>query len=135
MPRGISPIFYAFPAGIGAKVGRPERPCLAVCGDGSFLPSAAELAVVKQYAIPLVVLVYNNMSYGILEDYMDASYGVKGSMGLVNPDFVKLARSFDIKAKRARTLNGLKNILTRDVTWDEPFLIEFDFPLFPPPWK
>ena len=135
MPRGISPIFYGFPAAIGAKLGRPDRPCLSVSGDGGFLPTAGELATIKQYDIPVVALVYNNSSYGVLEDYMDSSYGIKGSMALTNPDFVKLARSFGIKAKRARTLGQLKAIFRRDVTWDEPFLIEFDFAVLTPPWK
>ncbi len=135
MPRGISPIFYGFPAAIGAKLGRPDRPCLSVSGDGGFLSTAGELATIKRYGIPVVVLVYNNNSYGVLEDYMDSSYGIKGSMALTNPDFVKLARSFGIKAKRARTLGRLEAILRRDVTWDEPFLIEFDFPVLKPPWK
>ncbi|HEY3277047.1 MAG TPA: thiamine pyrophosphate-binding protein [Syntrophorhabdaceae bacterium] len=134
MPRGISPIFYALPAGIGARVGRPDTPCLAICGDGSFLPSSAELAVIREYNIPLVTIVYNNRSYGILEDYMESSYGIKGSMGLTNPDFVKLAGSFGIEAKRVTDPDRLKDTLCR-LRWDEPCLIEFDFPIFPSPWK
>ncbi|MBA4418078.1 MAG: hypothetical protein C0392_09235 [Syntrophus sp. (in: bacteria)] len=135
MPRGISPIFYALPAGIGAKLGKPNLPCLAVCGDGGALPALAELATIRQYNIPLVILVCNNNSFGILEDYMSASYGIKGSMALFNPDFVRLAKTFDIKAKRARTLGQLRKIFLKDITWDEPFLIEFDSPVFSPPWR
>ena len=135
MPRGISPIFYALPAAIGAKLGRMERPCLSVAGDGSFLPCVGELATVRHYSLPLVMLVYNNTSYGILEGYMDSSYGIQGSMALTDPDFVKLARSFDIKAKRVRTIAGLRAVLRKDVTWEEPFLIEFNYPSFPPPWS
>ena len=135
MPGGTSPIFFGLPAAIGAKLARPDRPCLCVSGDGGFLPCAAELATITQYAIPLVILVYNNMSYGVLEDYMSASYGIEGSMALTNPDFVKLARSFGIKAKKAATLDRLKRIFAEDVRWDEPFLIEFDYPPVPPPWR
>jgi acetolactate synthase-1/2/3 large subunit len=135
MPRGISPLFYALPGAMGAKLGRPAQPCLAVCGDGSALPTLAELATIKQYNIPLVVLVYNNSSFGILEDYMVSSSGIEGSMALTNPDFVKLARAFGIKAKKATTLTQLKRIFLQNISWDEPFLIEFEFPLFPPPWR
>jgi len=135
MPTGISPTFYAFPAALGVKLARPDRPVLCVTGDGSFLPCAGDLATAKQYGIPVVILVHVSGSFAILEEYMRLWYGREGTMALENPDFVKLAKSFGIKAKRIRTLRGLRDVFRRDVTWEEPFLIEFDFPAFPPPWK
>lgn len=134
-PRGISPIFYAVPASIGAKIARPDRPCLCVTGDGSSLGALSELATVKKYGIPVVFLVYNNNGYGILEEYMAKRYGLEGTMDLSNPDFVKLAQSFGIRAARADSLDELGRVLREEITWKEPFLIEFDFPVFPPPWK
>ncbi|MCX8110432.1 MAG: thiamine pyrophosphate-binding protein [Syntrophorhabdaceae bacterium] len=133
MPRGISPIFYALPASIGAKIGTPDRPCLSICGDGGALPGISELSTIKKYNIPVVILVYNNEGFGILEDAMRKRYGIEGSMGLINPDFTKMARAFDIKAKKTDTIAGLKKIL-QDITWDEPYLIEFRYPLFTTPW-
>lgn len=135
MPTGISPIFYGLPAAIGAKIARPDRPCLSVCGDGGVLPTLSELSTIARYNIPVVILVYNNNSFGILEDAMKSAYGLEGEMALHNPDFVKAARSFGIMAKRARTLGGLKDILGRETTWEQPFLIELDYPVFPPPWR
>ncbi|MCX5799219.1 MAG: thiamine pyrophosphate-binding protein [Proteobacteria bacterium] len=135
MPRGISPIFYALPGGIGAKIGRPDRPCLCICGDGGVLPAISELSTMKKYNIPVVLLVYNNNSFGILEDYMSTTYHIQGSMELTNPDFIKLANAFGIKGKRAKSLNQLKRIFLHDINWDEPFLIEFNYPIFPPPWR
>jgi thiamine pyrophosphate-dependent acetolactate synthase large subunit-like protein len=135
MPRGISPIFYALPASIGAKIGRPADPCLCVVGDGSALPTLAELATMNKYNIPVTLLVHNNNSFGALEDVMIERYGIAGSMGLKNPDFVKVANAFGIKAKKTTSLDGLRKIFTRDVTWEEPFLIELDQPLLPPPWR
>jgi acetolactate synthase-1/2/3 large subunit len=135
MPRGISPIFYSLPASIGAKIGRPDRPCLALCGDGGILPAIGELATLKRYGIPVVVFVHNNNSFGILEDAMIDRYNQTGSMALNSPDFVKLAQSFGIRAKRTRTLKGLRDILLRDIRWNEPCLIEFVQPVSPPPWR
>ncbi len=133
-PRGISPIFYAFPASLGAKLGKEEAPCLCVTGDGSFLPTAAELATVKRYGIPVVVLVYDNSGFGVLEDYMTRRYCAPGAMGLFNPDFSGLVASFGIKAGRAESLEELERIFLNDVTWHEPYVVEFRYPLFPPPW-
>jgi thiamine pyrophosphate-dependent acetolactate synthase large subunit-like protein len=135
MPRGISPIFYCLPASIGAKIGRPRRPCLCLAGDGSLLPTIAELATIRKYNIPAVLFVHNNNSFGILEDIMAERYGTAGSMDLKNPDFVKLAGAFDIKAKRVKTLEGLQKVFTKDITWDKPFLIEFESPILPLPWE
>lgn len=135
MPRGISPIFYSLPASIGAKIGRPDRPCLALCGDGGVLPAIGELATLKKYNIPVVIFVHNNNSFGILEDAMIDRYDRTGSMVLNSPDFIKLAQSFGVRAKRTKTLRGLRNILLRDITWKEPYLIEFIQPVSPPPWK
>ena len=135
MPRGISPIFYSLPASIGAKLGRPDRPCIALCGDGGVLPTIGELATIQQYNIPVVIFIHNNNSFAILEDTMIDRYGIHGSMNLENPDFVKIAQAFGIKAKRTKTLKGLEKIFRNDITWNEPFLIEFVHPVSPPPWR
>jgi len=133
-PRGISPIFYAFPASLGAKLGKKEAPCLCVTGDGSFLPTAAELATMRKYDIPVVVLIYDNSSFGVLEDFMRRRHGARDTMGLLNPDFSALAGSFGIKAGRAESLGDLERIFLNDITWDEPYVVEFRYPLIDPPW-
>jgi acetolactate synthase-1/2/3 large subunit len=134
-PRGVSPIFYAFPAAVGAKLGRDRSPCLCVTGDGSFLPTACELATIAAHAVPVVVLVYNNDSFGVLEHFMKRRYGAERTMALANPDFPDLARSFGIKAGSARSIEELEHIFLHRITWDEPYVIEFRYPLFPPPWE
>ncbi len=135
MPRGIFPIFYSLPASIGAKLGRPERPCIALCGDGGALPTISEIATIKKYNVPVVIFIHNNNSFAILEDVMVDRYGVHNSMDLTNPDFVKIARAFGIKARRTDSLKGLEKIFRNNVTWDEPFLIELNQPVSVPPWK
>jgi acetolactate synthase-1/2/3 large subunit len=132
---GSSTLFYAVPASIGAKMGRPDRPCLCVAGDGGALPMLGELAFVRQNNIPVVFLVYNNNSFGVLEHYMKQRYALEGSMSLTNPDFIQLAGAFDIPAKRAESLDSLRDVFVRHVRWDEPFLIEFQYPGFLPPWE
>jgi acetolactate synthase-1/2/3 large subunit len=131
----MSPIFYGLPAALGAKLGKPGSPCLCITGDGSFSAVAGELATVKKYGIPIVILVYNNGAFGVLEDYMRKRYGLPHAMELHNPDFLVLARAFAIKAKRTGSLDGLERIFRRDISWDEPYLVEFRYPLFPPPWE
>lgn len=133
-PRGVSPTFYGVPASVGAKLGRSDEPCLCVTGDGSFLPTVSELATMRAYGVPVVVLVYNNSSFGVLEHYMERRYGMKDSMKLQNPDMVSLAKAFDIEGRKVDTPEQLERAFRVDVRWDRPFLIEFCYPLFPPPW-
>jgi len=135
MPRGTSPIFYALPAAIGAKIARPENPCLAVCGDGSILPTISELSTIRKHNIPVVILVCNNNSFGILEDYMRATYSREGTMNLENPDFIKIASAFGIHGKKVKTLYQLRRTIKESVRWNEPFLLEFASPVFAPPWR
>jgi len=135
MPRGISSIFYALPAAIGAKTAKPEKPCLAICGDGGVLPTISELSTIRKYNIPVAILVFNNSGFGILEDYMRATYSIEGMMALENPDFMKIAAAFGIKSKRVKTLQQLESTLRQLVQWNEPFIIEFSSPVFAPPWR
>jgi acetolactate synthase-1/2/3 large subunit len=132
---GSSTIFYAVPASIGAKIARPERPCLCIAGDGGGLPMLGELATIRQFKIPVVFLVYNNNSFGVLEQCMKKRYSLEGSMLLANPDFVHLAHAFEIPAKRVENLDELRKVFLVDVRWDEPFLIEFKYPQITPPWE
>ncbi|MDW8001529.1 MAG: thiamine pyrophosphate-binding protein [Deltaproteobacteria bacterium] len=132
--RGSSTIFYGLPAAIGAKLAVPERPCLSVSGDGGILPSIAELSTLTKYRVPVIVLIYNNLSFGILERMMEKRYGFKGSMDLENPDFLKIAEAFGLKGARAKTEEEILNIL-RKVNWDEPLVIEVSMPGFALPWE
>ncbi len=133
-PRGISTIFYGFPAAAGACLGKPGAPCLCVTGDGSFTALAGELATIRARNLPVVILVYNNGEYGLLEGYMRKRHGIEKQMMLANPDLIRLAGSFGIKAKAASSLDELAAVFRRDIKWDEPYLIDFRYPEIPPPW-
>jgi thiamine pyrophosphate-dependent acetolactate synthase large subunit-like protein len=134
-PGGTSTIFYALPASIGAKIGHPEHPCLCVTGDGSFLATAGELSTISTYKVPVVILIYNNKSLGVLEHFMRGRHRVENTMALENPDFVALARSFNIKAKRVEDFGALERVFRHDITWEEPFVVELAYPRISPPWQ
>jgi thiamine pyrophosphate-dependent acetolactate synthase large subunit-like protein len=134
-PRGISPIFYGVPAAVGARLGNVRSPVLCVTGDASFVATASELATIRDRNLPIVILVCNNTSFGILESFMQKRYGAGGSMRLFTPDIVELSRSFGIRAARAETPEALRQVLLHDVTWEEPFVLEFRCPVFPAPWE
>ncbi|HET8692664.1 MAG TPA: thiamine pyrophosphate-binding protein, partial [Steroidobacteraceae bacterium] len=65
---------YGFPAAVAAKLAHPERPVLAVCGDGDFLMNGQELATAVQYGAAFVALVVNNGLYGTIRMHQEREY-------------------------------------------------------------
>src|SRR5205814_5398551 len=86
---------YGLPAAIAAKVAEPNRPVIAVCGDGDFLMNGQELATAVQYGAHFVVLVVNNGLYGTIRMHQEREYpGRVYGTELRNPDFAAYARAF-----------------------------------------
>jgi acetolactate synthase-1/2/3 large subunit len=102
--QGAGGLGYGFPAAIGGAVGlettgKPSR-VLAVSGDGSSMYSISELATAKQHNIPVTWLIVDDGGYGILREYMVGAFGKATATELTRPDFVKLAESFGVPARR-----------------------------------
>jgi acetolactate synthase-1/2/3 large subunit len=130
-PYGFAPLGFAVPAAIGAKLARPDRPVVAIAGDGGFLFTCQELATAVQFTVPLVVLVFNDNAFGVLRPQQQQRYGRTYAVDLVNPDFVALAQAFGLSAQRVHTVEQLGEMLTKAVNADCPWLIEFPISL---PW-
>lgn len=117
---------YGFPTALGVKVARPDVPVISVTGDGGFMFGVSELATAVQHRIALVTLVFNNNSYGNVQQMQINNYGgrVIGS-DLHNPDFCKLAESFGAQAIRAETPEAMRAAIRRGfATSDIPTVIE-----------
>jgi hypothetical protein len=92
-----------FPTALGVKVANPDRPVVAICGDGGFMFALAELATAVQFDIGVVALVFNNNSYGnVRRDQMTRFEGRVIAADLVNPDFMQIADAFGVGALAAR---------------------------------
>jgi acetolactate synthase-1/2/3 large subunit len=93
-------------------------------GDGGFMMNMQELETAKRLGVALTILVFNDNDYGLIswkqKRGKDHSYGTK----LGNPDFVKLADSFGIKAIRPKSKQELENFLENSINNRELSLIE-----------
>ncbi|MFI9353572.1 thiamine pyrophosphate-binding protein [Streptomyces lydicus] len=98
--QGAGGLGYGFPAALGVAVAGPERPVLAVSGDGGAMYSIAELATARQYDLPVTWLIVDDGGYGILREYMTDAFGRATATELARPDFVALAESFGVPAVR-----------------------------------
>lgn len=134
-PTGSAVLGYAVPAAIGAKLARPERPVVAVAGDGGFMFSVAELATAVKYRLPVVFLVVNDERFGAIKYLQETFYeGRWGETELSNPDFVALARAFGLRGERLPAVEALPDALARALAAEGPTVLELRMSLAPP-WE
>ena len=133
-PVGSATLGYAVPAAIGAKIARPERPVLAVAGDGGFMYSVNELATAVKYRLPVVFLVMNDERYGAIKWLQERMFeGRWGEADLANPDFRALARAFGARGERV-TVDTLPRALAEAFAADLPTVLELPMAV-EPPWE
>jgi acetolactate synthase-1/2/3 large subunit len=91
MPTDLQSMGFAIPTAIGARIARPDRPVVAVVGDGGFAMTAMELLVAVREALSLVVIVFADGAFGQIRLQQLASYGASFGVELRNPDISLLA--------------------------------------------
>lgn len=116
-----------FPTALGAKVANPDKPVVAITGDGGFMFGVQELATAVQFNIGVVTLVFNNNAYGnVRRDQRERFDGRVVASDLVNPDFVKLAESFGVAAARVTAPDQFKAVLEKALAHGGPYLISVE---------
>jgi acetolactate synthase-1/2/3 large subunit len=118
-----------FPTALGAKVAHPDRPVVAITGDGGFMFGVQELATAVQFNIGVVTLVFNNNAYGnVRRDQRERFDGRVVASDLVNPDFVKLAESFGVAASRVTSPVHFRPALEKALAHAGPTIIAIEVP-------
>lgn len=108
-------IGYALPAAIAAKLACPDRPCVAVVGDGAFLPAMSELVTAIRYELPILVVVVNNARYDIERQKMShEGFDVLGT-SLYTPDFAAFAQACGAIGIRAAAADAIDEALERAI--------------------
>jgi acetolactate synthase-1/2/3 large subunit len=126
---------FAYATALGAKVGRPDHPAVALCGDGGFLFTGNELATAAQHGIAAIAVVFSDGAYGNVRRMQEDLYGGRVvASELRNPDFVKYAEAFGVAARRAEGPAGLSEALRWAQAERGPTLIEVPVGKMPDPW-
>jgi acetolactate synthase-1/2/3 large subunit len=116
-----------FATALGAQVGNPERPVVAIAGDGGYLYAIGELATQRQHGLNVVSVVFNDGAFGNVKRTQEQTFaGHMIASDLVNPDFVALARSFGIAGERVHTPLELEAALRSAFAGRAPALIEVE---------
>ncbi len=125
-------IGWGLPAALGVKLALPERPVVALVGDGSAMYTCQALWTAAHDRIAVVFVIFNNTSYRILKQRLFAQRGLAAQvdrfvgMELENPaiDYVGLARSLGIAAERACTVHDATDLIAKGLQSDAPLLID-----------
>jgi acetolactate synthase-1/2/3 large subunit len=120
---------------LGIKAARPDVPVLSIAGDGGFMYQVGELATAVQHGLPVVVVVFDNASFGNVRLLQETLYGNRTiASDLVNPDFVKLAESFGVAGRRAADAPELERAIKEALSTEQPALIHVPCGPMPSPW-
>ncbi|MEL6225663.1 MAG: thiamine pyrophosphate-dependent enzyme [Pseudomonadota bacterium] len=120
---------FGFPTALGVKAAHPNKPVVSITGDGGFMFAVQELATAAQEQIALIVVLFNNHSFGnvMRDQQMRYDNRVIGS-ALQNPDFQSLGRSFGIETYQIGSPAELRKTLGSVINTNVPVLIEVDVP-------
>ncbi|QNF27042.1 acetolactate synthase large subunit [Metabacillus elymi] len=121
---GLASMGIAVPGAIGAKIVHPERTVVAVCGDGSFQMTGAELETAKRLNLPIIVLLWRDDGYGLIEWHQLKKFNRSSNIKFGNPDFIQLALSYGFEALQVKKGEELKGILEKAISLKKPVLID-----------
>ncbi|GLS84903.1 acetolactate synthase [Paraferrimonas haliotis] len=138
---GLGTMGFGLPAGIGAQVSRPQATVVTISGDGSFMMNVQELTTVKRKQLPLKIVVMDNQRLGMVRQWQQLFFEQRYSETTLtdNPDFVTLAKAFDIDGMRIERSEQVEQGLDALLNSDKAFLLhvcipenELVWPLVPP---
>ena len=122
---GLGTMGFALPAAIGAKMGAPEREVVAVIGDGGYQMNIQELATIYQNKTAVKIVVLNNDHLGMVRQWQELFFESRYSETVMtNPDFVKIAEGYFLKARRVTERDDLQEAVDEMIASKEPFFLE-----------
>lgn len=127
---GLGTMGYGLGACIGAKVGRPDKICINIAGDGCFRMNMNELATASRYQIPIIQVVINNHVLGMVRQWQTLFYGKRYSQTVLNDkvDFCKVAEGLGCAAIRVSTKEEVEPAIKKAIAMNAPVMIECMIP-------
>ncbi len=123
---GLGTMGFGTGAAIGAQVAFPKRRVVHFAGDGSFRMNSIELATISHYGLPILILVMNNGTLGMVRQWQTMFNSNRYSQTTLDrpPDFVKLADAYGIPAWRATDIESLRSGVDSALAAGGPALID-----------
>jgi acetolactate synthase I/II/III large subunit len=114
---------FAFPGAMAAKMIFPKKKVLAICGDAGFMMNVQDLETARRYKSNFVTMIWEDHMYGLIAWKQYNTYKRHTDLSFNNPDFVKLAESFDCVGFRVNDAADLKPALEEAFAADRPALV------------
>lgn len=123
---GLGTMGYGVPAAIGAQIANPKSLVCCISGDASFLMNMQELSTIKQYHLPIKIVIINNRYMGMVRQWQELVFENRESESYMDslPDFVKLAESFGIKGIRCENPKDLEAKFKEMLNHNGPVLFD-----------
>ncbi len=122
---GLGTMGFALPAAIGAKYGAQERTVVAVIGDGGFQMTLQELGTIMQYGAAVKIIILNNRFLGMVRQWQELFNSRRYSfVDIQSPDFVMLAKAYNIEGKSISERADLKSALQEMLDHEGSYLLE-----------
>ena len=123
---GFGTMGFGLGAAIGAKVGNPEKTVIHITGDGCFRMNCHELATEEFYNLPIITIIYNNQSLGMVRQWQTLIYNGHYSQTTLDrgPDFVKLAEAYGLGGKRVTSVAELEGALKEALAFGRGYVID-----------
>jgi acetolactate synthase-1/2/3 large subunit len=122
---GLGTMGYSLPAALGVQAGHPDTPVWVVVGDGSFQMNLQELATVAQERLPIKIVIMDNGYLGMVRQWQELFHGARYiGTPISGPDFVQLAGSFGIPARRIHAAADLDSAFAAARDTAGPFLLD-----------
>lgn len=122
---GLGTMGFALPAAIGAKFGAPERPVIAIMGDGGAQMNLQELGTIMQFKPNVKILILNNSFLGMVRQWQELFHEKRYSFtDIQSPNFVKVANAYEIDGKQISKREELRSSLKEMLDHPSSFLLE-----------
>ena len=122
---GLGTMGFALPAAIGAKMGAMDREVVAIIGDGGYQMTIQELGTIFQQQLAVKIVVLNNDFLGMVRQWQQLFFDKRyASTEMVNPDFVTIAKGFNINANRVSERKDLDQAVKEMMASDQPYFLE-----------
>ncbi len=122
---GLGTMGFALPAAMGARFAEPDRPVIAIIGDGGIQMTIQELGTIMQYGINIKIVILNNQYLGMVRQWQQLFHERRYSfVDITSPDYVQVAKGYHIDGRKVEQREELHGALSHMLQSDSAYLLE-----------
>jgi acetolactate synthase-1/2/3 large subunit len=122
---GLTPMGYALPGAIGAKIANLKKEVIAIVGDGGFQMNIQELATIAEHNLPITIFILNNNQLGMIKQWEEYLFNMDPyAVDLKNPDFIAISKAYGIDGEKVLNEDELNLAIKKSKILKKPYIIE-----------